>query len=229
MAYRNIYFDLDNTLWDFETNAEQTLFDLISEQVPEILYRFKEFLEWYHRINDALWLKYRNGEVAKDVLRTKRFADTFDQMGIKVNGLAAKFGDDYIKNSPYKTQLFPYAIETLEYLKQKGYRLFLLTNGFAEVQVIKIRESKLEPFFDKMITSEEAGYQKPNVKIFEYALKTVNSRKSESIMIGDDLDSDIRGARNFGMDTVFFNPEGLTHEVQTTYEIKSLKEIQEIL
>jgi putative hydrolase of the HAD superfamily len=225
-SYKNLYFDLDRTLWDFQSNSEQTLSDLIKRHVPEINSRFNEFLTVYHEVNEKLWLQYRNGELAKEILRTKRFSDTLKIMGIDSISVAAQMGEDYIKESPYKTGLFPFAIETLEYLKDKGYRMFLLTNGFLEVQVVKIRESKLEPFFEKMITSEEAGYQKPHRKVFEYALKTVNSKKVESIMIGDDLDNDIFGAQRFGMDAVFFNPDRIRHQSKPTFEINGLNELK---
>jgi putative hydrolase of the HAD superfamily len=228
-SYKNIYFDLDNTLWDFHSNSKQTLTDLIDKHLPQLKPNLAEFLIFFYEINDRLWLQYRNGELPKVVLRNKRFSDTLKLMGIDDGELAKIFGDDYINESPYKTILFPNTHETLEYLKGKGYRMFLLTNGFLEVQVIKIRESKLEPFFEKMITSEEAGYQKPHQKIFEHALKTVNAKKAESIMIGDDLDNDIFGAKRFGMDTVFFNPEKIAHTSQPTYEISGLEELRGFL
>ncbi len=227
--YKNIYFDLDRTLWDFQTNSEKTLFDLIEKFAPTLIPRFKEFLTIYYELNEKLWVQYRDGLLKKEVLRIKRFSDAFEQMNYLHSDFSEQFSNDYIKESPLKTTLFPYTIEILNYLKNKNYRLFLLTNGFQEVQIVKIRESGLQAYFDKMITSEEAGYQKPHRKIFEYALKTVNAKKDESIMIGDDLENDIYGARRFGMDTVFFNPEGIKHKQKTNYEISSLKELQAIL
>lgn len=227
--YKNIYFDLDNTLWDFKANSKKTLSDLIHQYVPELVPRFNEFLTIYHEINDHLWTLYRDGNLAKEVLRVKRFSDTFEKLGISHESFCEKFADEYITQSPYKTILFPFSLEILDYLKNKNYRLFLLTNGFKEVQVVKIKESGLQPYFEKMITSEEAGYQKPHRKIFEYAIKTVNAKKDESLMIGDDLENDILGAQRFGMDTVFFNPEGINHKQTGNYEIQSLKELQVIL
>lgn len=228
-TYKNIYFDLDNTLWDFKRNSEITLRELINKHVPELSERFDEFLSTYHQINDKLWLDYRNGKLTKAVLRTKRFNDTFKHFDIDNNGFAKDFGEAYISKSPYKTVLLPNTHETLSYLKHKGYNLYLLTNGFVEVQVIKIKENKLEQYFKKMITSEDAGYKKPDKRIFEHALKTVNAKKSESIMIGDDLESDIIGANSFGMDTVFFNPEKKQTAINPTFEINDLKELQLIL
>lgn len=227
--YKNIYFDLDRTLWDFPKNSEETLRDLINRHVPELNSEFDAFLSTYHEINENLWRLYRDGEIKKEELRTKRFQDTLGKFGILNHGIAEKIGIDYIKESPYKTILYPNTHETLSYLHNKGYKLYLLTNGFLEVQTVKIRECKLEQYFTKMITSEEAGYQKPNKKIFEYALKTVNAKKAESIMIGDDIENDIKGALNFGMDAVFFNPDKNKLKVDATFEVNDLIELKEYL
>lgn len=228
-VYKNLYFDIDRTLWDLETNSKLTLSQLVDRHLPELTPRFSEFLDIFYVINEKLWLQYRDGEIKKEVLQGERFGRAFKKMGIEVPLIAKQFGDDFMKEAPLKTGLFPYTIEVLEYLKNKGYRMFLLTNGFTNVQIIKIRESKIEPFFEKMVTSENAGYQKPHKKIFEHALKTVNAKKHESIMIGDDLDNDIGGAKKFGMDTVFFNPGKVLHSSQPTFEINCLRELKRIL
>lgn len=227
--YKNLFFDLDRTLWDFQTNSEITLYELIERYVPDLIPRFQEFLQNFYRINEELWNQYENGLISKEILRIKRFEDTLEKIGHPLQGVSQKMGDGYITESPLKTALFPFALETLDYLKKKEYRLFLITNGFIEVQVVKIKQSGLEPFFEKMITSEEAGYQKPHRKIFEYALKTTNSRKKESLMIGDDLHNDIFGARRFGMDTVFFNPAKVKHQQPSNFEIESLADLKQFL
>jgi putative hydrolase of the HAD superfamily len=224
--YKYLFFDLDRTLWDYRANSEQTLSDLIHKYVPEISNRFDEFLAVFYEINEKLWLEYRNGRLAKKVLSTKRFIDSFDRLGINAESFAEKFSNDYTRESPYKTRLLPSTLDTLKYLKKKGYHMFLLTNGFIEVQKVKIRESKLAPFFELMITSEEAGYQKPHYKIFEYALNLIHADKQESLMIGDDLETDIYGAQRFGIDTVFFNPGVLKHEGHPKFEIKRLDELK---
>lgn len=224
--YKNLYFDIDRTLWDTESNSRLTLSQLIERHIPELSLWFDEFLNIFRIENEKLWAKYRDGEITKEYLRNNRFNNAFVLMGIDASLVSSKINEDFINEAPYKTALFPYTLEVLEYLKDKGYRLYLLTNGFSEVQKIKIRESKLEPFFEKMITSEDTGYQKPHKKIFEYALKTVNAKKVESIMIGDDLNNDIFGAKRFGMDTIFFNPEKTKHNSQPNFEIHSLNELK---
>jgi putative hydrolase of the HAD superfamily len=227
--YRVLFFDLDRTLWDYRSNSEQTLSELVDRYVPELTDQFKDFLNVFYEINDALWLEYRNGVITKGVLSTKRFIDVFKRFGIDAEPFVQAFSADYKKEGPSKTNLFPTTIETLEYLKNKAYRMYLLTNGFVEVQRIKVRESKLEPFFEKMITSEEVGFQKPDHKIFEGALKIANANLHECLMIGDDLESDIAGAISFGMDSVFFNPAQINHTSKPTFEIHSLDELKKIL
>ncbi|MBI9068304.1 MAG: YjjG family noncanonical pyrimidine nucleotidase [Salinivirgaceae bacterium] len=228
--YKNLFFDLDRTLWDFQTNSEQTLCELIDKYLAKEKIEFDVFLKIYYSINEDLWLKYRKGEITKEYLRTMRFSKTFSKLGIRMSEeICINISDDYIKESPLKTGVFQGTYETLDYLKGKGYRLFLITNGFIEVQVKKIKQSKLEPYFERMFTSDEAGYQKPDKRIFEHALKTSNSKKSESIMIGDDLETDIAGANSFGMDSVFFNPEGDAHTSKVTYEIAKLENLKQFL
>ncbi|MEA3316871.1 MAG: HAD-IA family hydrolase, partial [Bacteroidota bacterium] len=153
---------------------------------------------------------------------------TLEEYGIKNDELAQKIGDDYITISPTKMKLFPHTHETLKYLNEK-YNLYIITNGFNEVQFVKMKNCGLEDYFDKIFTSENAGAQKPNMKIFEFALNSVNAKKKESIMIGDDLESDILGAKKYGLDQIFFNVVGREHNEDITYEINSLKKLQEIL
>lgn len=224
--YKVLFFDLDRTLWDYRSNSEQTLNDLVTKYTPELIDKFGEFLATFYDVNESLWLKYRNGQLSKEKLSTQRFIDSFMRLGVNAKPFAKEFSNDYIRESPNKTKLFPKTIETLDYLKKSGYRMFLLTNGFVEVQRIKIKDSNLEPYFELMITSEEAGSQKPHKEIFEYALKIVKAEKSDCLMIGDDLESDIEGAQNFGIDTVFFNQAELRHNHTPTFEIKQLDELK---
>ena len=134
---------------------------------------------------------------------------------------AKNMGIDYVTISPTKTVLFPHSHEALSYLKNK-YALFVLTNGFKQVQTTKLKNCNLEQYFTKLICSEDIGVQKPKTEAFRYALKTVNAKKNESIMIGDDLNVDILGAKKSGIDQVYFNPKKITHNEQPTFEITSL-------
>ncbi len=227
--YKNIYFDLDRTLWDFDSNAKETFQDIYEKhELHKIFNSFDNFYNTYVKHNERLWKIYRDGKIRKSVLAFKRFALTLEEFGVKDEDLAKIIGQDYIEISPTKKRLFPGTYETLEYLKIK-YNLYIITNGFNEVQFTKLKNSKLDTFFKKIFTSENAGAQKPNAKIFEHALKSVNARKKESVMIGDDLDTDIIGAKKFGLDQVYFNPQGKKHSEDITHEITSLKELLNIL
>lgn len=227
--YKALFFDLDRTLWDYRANSEQTISDLLNKFAPELNSRFEEFLEVFYKVNDNLWVEYRDGKLKKDILSKKRFLDTFEKFAVNVETFVDEIASYYVTESPKKTKLFPNTISSLEYLKDRGYRLCLLTNGFVEVQRVKIRDSKLELFFEKMFTSEEVGYQKPDKRIFEFAVNDIGIDKSACIMIGDDLHNDIFGAQRFGMDTVFFNPNNVKHNSNSTFEIKDLSEMKQFL
>ena len=228
-TYRNLYFDLDRTLWDFEANSRETLQDIYQDyQLYNYFNDFDVFFITYLRINEKLWDGYRLGSIKKDFLRTHRFNATLETVGINDEALAEKIGNEYIEKSPLKTQLFEGAIELLEYLKPK-YKLYIITNGFKEVQHIKLQKCGLTHFFDKVFISEEIGYSKPRPETFHYAISSVQSLKEESLMIGDDLEIDILGAKKYGIDQVYFNPSHIPHNERITFEVASLLEIKNFL
>jgi len=227
--YLHIFFDLDKTLWDFKANSIETLKDIYEKyNLGDYTSNFENFYDSYFVHNENLWNEYREGKITKQILRYKRFSLTLSDFGINSYKLANQMGDDYVLISPQKKLLFPYSIEILNYLKDK-YALYIITNGFKEVQITKLKNCNLYDFFDKIFISEEIGAQKPNPKIFKHAINTVNAKKDESIMIGDDLIVDILGAKNFGIDQVFFNPSKQTHNESITFEINSLIELKDIL
>jgi putative hydrolase of the HAD superfamily len=227
--YKHIYFDIDRTLWDFEANTIETFADLIVKyDLTKKHIDLGPMVESYHKHNEKLWVAYRKGQVKKKALRVKRFELLFADFGIKDENLALQLADDYIAISPTKKILFPHVSETLAYLSKK-YKLHIITNGFEEMQSKKLESSGIIQFFTLVVTSDSIGIQKPNAGIFEYALKTVNARKKDSLMIGDDMETDIKGARDFGIDQVFFNTNGLEHSEKVTYEIKSFEELMGIL
>lgn len=222
-TYKHLFFDLDHTLWDFERSAYHTFqmmydkFSLKEKGIPSLA----EFLKTYTHHNSRLWESYRNGALKKEVLRSLRFEHTLESFGICEPGLATQLGDDYVYYSPRTVYLMPGARETIE--KLAGiYHLHLITNGFEEVQHVKLNESGLKLYFRSMTTSEEAGVKKPAKAIFDYALRKAGAVASESLMIGDDLEVDVLGAKNAGLDQVYFNPEGVAHGEIITYEIKAL-------
>ncbi|MBN2637785.1 MAG: YjjG family noncanonical pyrimidine nucleotidase [Bacteroidales bacterium] len=228
--YKHLFFDLDRTLWDFEKSAKEAFHDLffkyklndIGIQSPE------EFHMKFSKHNNRLWDLYREGKIEKEILIWKRFFDTFREYGTYDEELSKNVGQDYLFISPRIVNLYPNAIEILEYLKP-NYHLHIITNGFLEVQKIKISTSKIEHFFKNMITSEEAGVKKPHPDIFSYALQQSRAKAEESLMIGDDYEVDILGARNVGIDQVLFDPEAEYLLNGCTYKISNLIELKEIL
>jgi len=230
MQYEHIFFDLDHTLWDLETNSRETFSELfVKYRLNEKgIVSFEDFLNKYLHINNRMWDEYRKGLIDKDTLRYSRFYEVFQLFGINDRTLAETIGNEYVKNAPLKTNLFPYAIEILTYLQIK-YSLHIITNGFEEVQHIKMKNSGIEHYFKNTITSEKAGYKKPDVRIFNYAIKLANAKIDNSLMIGDNLEADIIGAREAGMHQLFFNPKGEKHSEEITYEITSLKQLRDLL
>jgi putative hydrolase of the HAD superfamily len=143
--------------------------------------------------------------------------------------LAKEMSQAYLEILPNKKHLFPYTIEILEYLKQKDYKMHLITNGFETVQFKKIKNSGLQDYFIEVITSEASNSLKPQKEIFEYALKNANATVAESIMIGDNESADIQGGINMGMDTIFVNHIQAIPTISATYTIQHLKELETIL
>jgi putative hydrolase of the HAD superfamily len=227
---KHLFFDLDRTLWDFETNAQETLNELYEEHqlASKGIASVDTFITNYKAHNEGLWELYRDGKVSKELLRRSRFQMTLSDFEIFDDKLAQKMGDQYIQRCPLKTNLFPHTHETLEYLNDK-YRLHIITNGFEEVQYVKLEQSKMLHFFDQVVTSEQVGLKKPNPEVFKHALVKAFCRPEESVMIGDDLPVDILGAKAVGMHQVFFNPHEINHEEEVTHEITCLSELQELL
>lgn len=228
--YKHLFFDLDRTLWDFDKNTIETFKEIYNKyQLGERgIDSLDSLMKVYKRNNDQLWEQYRNGSLKKEILRVKRFSLTLSCFGINNNGLAEKIGEDYIYLSPLKTNLFPHTKEVLSYL-QKKYQLHIITNGFEEVQQVKVDKSDLKRYFKEIITSEEAGCKKPHKDIFLYALEKSGAKTNESLMIGDDLEIDILGAKSAGIDQIYCNYDKLGHNEKSTFEIQSLIELRNIL
>lgn len=228
--YRHLFFDLDRTLWDYDNNAYEALHEIYHTYgLHSIFDEFNNFHQTFTRHNNELWKDYREGVVHKDIVRTLRFERTLMDYGTSNPVLAIQLNKDFLEISPRKTHLIPGAIELLDYLKIKQYNLYIITNGFTKIQILKMETSGLMSYFQKIFTSENTSSNKPHRAIFENAITSVNARKLDSIMIGDDLEVDIIGARNFGIDQVYFNPEKTCHNEKITYEISKLAELLEIL
>ncbi len=194
---KHLFFDLDNTLWDFNKNSREALLQLFTEHHIESRcgVSFDEFMKVYEAINHQLWEQYSHQKIAKAELRYQRFYQTFQFFKYENLALSHQWADDYLKISPYKTHLIEGAMDILHYLKP-NYHLHIITNGFKEVQDIKLKQCLLEPHFNTIIISEEHGVSKPDKQIFELAQALTQSTADDCVMIGDNLEADIFGAIN---------------------------------
>jgi putative hydrolase of the HAD superfamily len=228
--YQHLFFDLDHTLWDFESNSEQVLTFLFDKYGLRTQYDIsrEEFIVRYHEINAKMWQQFHRNEISRSELRSARFAMTLAALGVKAPRLAHLLADEYLELLPRQKQLLPDACMVLDYLKTK-YRLHLITNGFEKVQRSKLFHACLESYFDHIFISEEIGYKKPEPEIFEYALRSAGAKKTQSLMIGDDWDADIMGALQFGMEAIYFNPSGKTVSHNHVIQIRALKQLMHLL
>lgn len=222
----HVFFDLDHTLWDFDKNSALAFEKIF--QTHNISVSLNEFLGAYIPVNLRYWELYRNNEVTKEALRYGRLKDSFDQLAMEVeDGLINTLSEDYIRNLPGNNHLLEGSREILDYLKPK-YKLHIITNGFQEVQHTKMTNSGILDYFMTVTTSEEAGVKKPHALIFDKALEKSGASAENSVMIGDNYEADILGAKARGFRSIFFDyhdhPEP-TDEIR----IKTLNEIMTYL
>jgi len=231
MKYKHLFFDLDHTLWDFDANARATLEVLhLDKQLHDKgVHDFELFHKNYLQHNEKLWERYRKGQIRHDELRIKRMWLTLLDFRIADEVLAKELGDLFLQLLPTRTLLFPDTKEVLDYLKNKGYQLHLITNGFENTQHSKLNNSGLSHYFEKVITSEGSNSLKPQKEIFEYALHVTGAEVQQSIMIGDTLDVDIAGAMGVGMDQVHVNYNKAIQNIHPTYTIHALSELKNFL
>lgn len=230
MKYKCILFDLDHTLWDFETNSSTTLSELyeahhLNKQGVTNLVDFKKV---FSRINTDLWTRYDAGLINREEIRFHRFRNILGHFGIADEKLSMTLSDEYVLQSPKKSALMPNAIDSLEYLASR-YPLTVITNGFDEIQGTKLASSGITHYFKSVVTSARAGHKKPAREIFDFALAENGYAHHEAIMIGDNLLTDIGGARNANIDTVYYNPDRAAHTETVNFEIHDLKQLREIL
>lgn len=201
----DIFFDLDHTLWDFDKNSALAFDKIFKTKYPSL--NTQKFIEVYAPINQACWKLYQVEKITHDELRYKRLRDSFDELNYVISDNEInQISIDYIEYLPENNKLFEGAIEILEYLNP-NYKLHVITNGFAEVQFKKLKNSQINHYFKTITNSEMAGVKKPHPKIYEHALNGAQVSKENSIMIGDCLDADVKGAIDFGIEAIYFNPE----------------------
>ncbi len=229
--YEHIFFDLDHTLWDFDANAQLTMKAVFEdfELDHKLACGFEDFFEKYAVHNKLLWERYQKGFITADELKWRRMWRTLLDYKIGDEELSKKMSAAFLEILPTQQGMFPHAHEILAYLSQKKYSIHLITNGFEKTQWNKIRNSKIDHFFTHVITSEASNSMKPEKEIFEYAIRKAGTTMSASIMIGDNLEADITGALNAGMDAIFVNHIKASTDIKPTHIIHDLKELENIL
>lgn len=226
MKYSTVFLDMDRTIFDFDTAEKESFYATFNSHIDICT---EEIYNAYHDINLYYWKEFENGKIDISVLKIKRFTDLFKKLDINFSG--KDFNEHYIENLSCSPNLYNGAIDLCKYLKNK-YKVIILTNGIAKNQKNRLKLSKIDNYIDDVVISEEVGYPKPQKEIFEVAMeKSKEIDKSRIIMVGDDLNADIKGGINFGIDTIWANYSKKPKNVNIipTFEIFEIKEIYDIL
>ena len=220
--FKDVFFDLDHTLWDFDKNSKYTFKKILNDNKINI--DLDDFLATYIPINSNYWSLYRENNISKNKLRYGRLIDTFKALDRDVSTeIISKLSNDYIKHLSSFNFLIDGTISILKYLNGR-YKLHIITNGFQEVQNLKLINSGIDNFFDTITNSEMAGVKKPNEKIFQLAINKAKTDFDSSIMIGDNLEADIQGALNVGMNAILFN----YHKVNVPKGVNSINKLDQL-
>lgn len=223
---RHIFFDLDRTLWDYDTNLKESLEELYDEHLKQKVQGDADaFRRIFHFENTRLWSDFTDNKIDKTYLRDNRFYFTLHRMGLDDRHLAHHLEENYIALTPAKTKLIKGTHECLSHLAQ-NYSLHIITNGFEDAQQFKLSNSGIRHYFKEVITSDTAQSTKPNIDIFRHSEMRSGAPASECLMIGDDWRVDVEGALAAGWEALHFNPQAMANAPRT---INSLSELQEIL
>lgn len=231
MKYKHLFFDLDHTLWDFERNSSESLTEIYhsSSLNDHGIGSMELFIQSFLRVNTRLWEDFDSGKFHHSYIRENRFKMVFEELGVECPPHHVEIGETYLNTLPTKKHLLEGALDALTYANSAGYKMHIVTNGFNEIQARKITSSGISHFFENVITFENANAKKPDPAIFAYALQMADASAKECIMIGDNWIADIMGAKQFGMDTIYYNPAGLKFDDKPTYDIRRLEELILIL
>lgn len=214
---KHLFFDLDDTLWDFQSNSERVLrelyqeFDLSQKLNSEV----QVFLEEYKRVNLLFWSLYGKGKIDKTYLREQRFKETFKRFNYENESDNSTLTQEYLRRAPKGSTLKQGCLEILNYLRPK-HKLHIITNGFREIQRVKIDSGGIQDFFEHIIISEEYGLNKPDVRIFRLAEQLSGAEPAECVMIGDNFENDVQGALNAGWAAIHLDSENSAENSSTT-------------
>lgn len=227
----HIFFDLDRTLWDFETNTSVALEELYLafELNKKSNKNVADFIASYRKHNDFYWDLYLQKKVSREEVRLKRFELTLNDLGINDEGIAPKLSEAYVNNAPYQKRLFPGVHETLVWLSEKGYKLTVITNGFLAAQEIKLQQSGIRSFFDYLISSEAVGEGKPHPKIFKHVLNLYAVSPDKCLMLGDSFNVDVIGAEHVGIRGVLFDPHNMVARRPGIEKIEQFSDLKNVL
>lgn len=228
--YKHLFFDLDHTLWDFDRNSAECITELYDTfRLADLgIESAAEFSRQFVAINRQLWADFDKNLIEHTYIRKHRFPLVFRAMGVDESAVHADLNVEYLKLLPRKPHLLESAKELLDHLNGR-YTMHIITNGFAEIQAVKMDSAEIAHYFTHVITSENANAKKPNPLVFQYAMEISGTNASESLMIGDNYEADILGAKGVGLDTVFYNPQGQPVSDPPTYDIRHWKELMAIL
>jgi len=229
--YHHLFFDLDHTLWDFDRNSRESIFELYEAYglAERGIASAEEFNRHFITINKRLWSDFDNNRLTHAEIRQRRFPLVLEALGCADHSICDDLNEAYLQRLPRKAHLIESALEVLDHLRGR-YRMHIITNGFDEIQTLKMQSAGLTDYFEHVITNNKANAKKPDPRIFAFACQATGAPLEGSLMIGDNYEADVRGAQNAGMDVVYYNPDQLTFEGPApTYEIGHLKELLAIL
>lgn len=225
--FRFVFLDLDDTLLDFgaaERVALTRAYREVGIETTEALMRR------YHEINIAHWEAYERGETTREALLVDRHDALFREFGIPCAGSAVEAL--YRRYLGIGHWFIDGAIETLDYLRSRGYRLFLASNGVSDTQYSRLESAGIRPYFEEVFISETTGSHKPERAYFDYCFARIPGfDPAAALLVGDSLSSDVRGGKAAGIATCWFNRSGkpAPPELRPDFEIRTLAELRRIL
>lgn len=220
---QHIFFDLDNTLWDFNHNSREAIGELFEHDDlnGQIDVDRETFIDRYIDHNERYWSLYRENRISKSRLRIARFEAVLTEFGVEDKPLARRLCDIYMAECPKKSKLIDGAKEVLDAL-HGSYQLHILSNGFAETQFTKLKASGIDSYFEQVITSERASSRKPQDRIYAFAEQLTGAQPEHSLMIGDYVDIDVIGAVDRGWHAIHYNPAGEEHDYPSITHLSEL-------